>query len=201
MKNGYDGEYFPVFADDRGTYIFNSKDLNMLAHLKDVLSSGIKSLKIEGRMKSAYYVGCVVNAYRRALNDIAAGKEFDESLSGEVNKAGSRAFTTGFYYGNPREQGQDTQRNIPQRNFDFVGVVKEEKDSKGLILIEQRGKFSVGDTLDILSPKLSGVFTVNEIITQKGESRDSAPHAQEAVYINCPLGLAPGDMLRKKRDV
>lgn len=199
-EKGYDGEYFPVYADDRGTYIFNSKDLMMLAHLKDVLASGITSLKIEGRMKSAYYVGCVVNAYRRALDDALAAKEFDASLLEETGKAGSRAFTTGFYYGNPREQGQDTQRDIPQRTYDFVGVVKRAKDNGGRMLIEQRGKFCVGDTLDILSPMISGVFEVSEIVTEKGEPRESAPHAQEAIYINCPFDLQPGDMLRKKRD-
>ncbi len=200
-EKGYDGEYFPVYADDQGTYIFNSKDLMMLPNLEDVIKAGVTSLKIEGRMKSAYYVGCVVNAYRRALDDIAAGKDFDESLLEETNKAGSRAFTTGFYYGNPREQGQDTERNIPQRTYDFVGVVRGEKDNDGRMLIEQRGKFLVGDSLDILSPSQSGVFTITDILTQKGERRESAPHAQEALYIKCPFDLKPGDMLRKKRDV
>ena len=104
-------------------------------------------------MKSAYYVGCIVNAYRHAIDDFLAGKPFDESLLEEIGKAGSRAFTTGFYYGNPREDGQDTQRDVPQRTYDFVGVVRGGKDSDGRILIEQRGKFSVGETLDVLSPR------------------------------------------------
>ena len=200
-ERGYDGEYFPVFADDRGTYIFNSKDLNMLAHLDDVIAAGITSLKIEGRMKSAYYVGCVVNAYRRALDDIAAGRPFDPSLLEEVDKAGSRAFTTGFYYGNPREGGQDTRsRNVPQRTYDFVGVVRGEKDNNGRILIEQRGKFLVGDTLDVLSPGTAGLFVVEDIVTEDGEHRNSAPHAQEMLRISCPMDLVPGDMLRKKRE-
>ncbi len=199
-EKGYDGEYFPVYTDDRGTYIFNSKDLRMLPNLKDIVDAGVTSLKIEGRMKSAYYVGCVVNAYRHALDDVIAGKEFDESLLTEADKAGSRAFTTGFYYGNPREQGQDTQRNIPQRTYDFVGVIRGAKDKDGGMQIEQRGKFCIGDTLDILSPNLSGEFEVREIVTEKGESRDSAPHAQEILFINCPFDLQPGDMLRKKRE-
>ena len=127
-EKGYEGEYFPVFSDDRGTYVFNSKDLNMLAHLQDVIESGVTSLKIEGRMKSAYYVGCVVNAYRRALDDITAGRGFDPSLLEEVDKAGSRAFTTGFYFGNPREQGQDIERNVPQRKYDFVGCGEGRKE-------------------------------------------------------------------------
>lgn len=198
-EKNYDGEYFPVFADDRGTYVFNSKDLMMLPHIADVIASGVTSLKIEGRMKSAYYVGCVINAYRQAIDAVIAGKDFDESLLDEVGKAGSRSFTTGFYYGNPREQGQDIQRNIPQRTYDFVGVVRGAKNNDGHILIEQRGKFLVGDTLDVLSPNGSGVFTVTDIVTEKGQHKESAPHAQEALYINCPLNLQPGDMLRKKR--
>ena len=200
-EKGYPGEYFPVFGDDRGTYIFNSKDLNMLAHLEDVIDAGVTSLKIEGRMKSAYYVGCVVNAYRRALDDFIAGKPFDDSLLQEVNKAGSRAFTTGFYYGNPREKAQDTERSVPQRLYDFVGVVRGEKGADGRIRIEQRGKFLVGDTLDVLSPVITGTFAVTDIVTEKGEQRDSAPHAQEALFISCPYDLKPGDMLRKKRDL
>ena len=200
-ERGYNGEYFPVFADDRGTYIFNSKDMCMIAHLNDMIDAGITSLKIEGRMKSAYYVGCVVNAYRRALSDIAAGKSFDESLLEEVDKAGSRAFTAGFYYGNPRESGQDTERNIPQRKYDFVGVVRGERNGDSRILVEQRGKFSVGDTLDILSPHMTGLFDVTDIRTEDGEQRDSAPHAQEMLRISCPYDLKPGDMLRKKRGI
>ena len=200
-EKGYDGEYFPVYGDERGTYVFNSKDLNMLAHLKDVADAGITSLKIEGRMKSAYYVGCVVNAYRRAIDDLIAGRPFDQTLSDEVNKAGSRDFTTGFYFGNPRESGQDTERDVPQRMYDFVGVVREAKERDGRIRVEQRGKFSVGETLDVLSPNVSGLFEVSDIISEKGERRDSAPHAQEMVRITCPYDLRPGDMLRKKREI
>lgn len=200
-EKGYDGEYFPVYGDEKGTYIFNSKDLMMLPHIGDIIDAGITSLKIEGRMKSAYYVGCIVNAYRHAIDDYLAGKPFDEALLSEIGKAGSRAVTTGFYYGNPREQGQDTQRDVPQRTYDFVGVVRSKKDDNGRLLIEQRGKFSVSETLDILSPNVSGLFEVTDIVTTKGEQRDSAPHAQEMVYISCPYDLQVGDMLRKKRDL
>lgn len=198
-EKGYDGEYFPVYADEKGTYVFNSKDLNMLPHVGDLITSGITSLKIEGRMKSAYYVGCIVGAYRQAIDDYLAGKPFDEALLSEVNKAGSRAFTTGFYYGNPREDGQDTQRNVPKRTYDFVGVVRGKKDDSGRMLVEQRGKFSVGETLEVLSPNVNGLFEVTDIISAEGELRDSAPHPQEMVQISCPYDLQPGDMLRKKR--
>ncbi len=198
-ERGYEGEYLPVYADDHGTYIFNSKDLCMISRLGDMINAGITSLKIEGRMKSEYYVACVTRAYRRALDDALEGKPFDRTLLDEVIKAGSRAYTTGFYYGNPRESGQDTVRSSPSRTYDFVAVVKASRDVRGLMLIEQRGKFVAGDELEVLSPSLSGSFGVTDIITPEGERRESAPHPKEALYINCPFNLMPGDMLRKKK--
>ncbi len=198
-ERGYGGEYFPVFADDRGSYVFNSKDLCMISHLGDIVKAGVTSLKIEGRMKSEYYVACVTGAYRRALDDLEAGRLLDLSLIDEINKSGSREYTTGFYYGNPREKGQDTLHGTPLRTYDFVAVVREKKNEKGLFLIEQRGKFLAGDELEVLSPKIAGAFKVTDILTQEGERRESAPHPKEALYINCPHDLQPGDMLRKKR--
>lgn len=198
-ERGYEGEYFPVYADDRGTYVFNSKDLCMISHLGDMVSSGITSLKIEGRMKSEYYTACVTGAYRRALDDLKAGRPFDVSLIDEINKSGSREYTTGFYYGNPRESGQDILHGAPQRTYDFIAVIKSKKDERGLVLIEQRGKFLEGDELEVLSPVIAGSFKVTDILTAEGERRHSAPHPKEALYINCPYGLNPGDMLRKKR--
>ena len=200
-EKGYEGEFFPVYAEERGTFVFNSKDLNMLGHLDDLIAAGVTSLKIEGRMKSAYYVACVTHAYRKALNDLFAGKTFDTRWLDEANKAGSRAYTTGFYYGNPREAGQNTEGEPTQRTYDFMGVVKGEKNDEGQLLIEQRGKFLLGDELDILSPSVSGTFTVTAMTTPEGEPRFSAPHPKEALLINCPYDLKPGDMLRKKRDI
>lgn len=200
-EKGYAGEYFPVFADDHGTYVFNSKDLCMISHLNDVINAGVISLKIEGRMKSEYYVACVTGAYRRALDDLNAGKPFDRSLIDEINKSGSREYTAGFYYGNPRESGQDVLRGIPLRTYDFVGVVKGAKNENGLALIEQRGKFVIGDELEVLSPNITGAFKVTDIVTPEGERREAAPHPKEALFINCPYDIKPGDMLRKKRDI
>jgi U32 family peptidase len=197
-EKGYEGEYFPVLEDDRGTYILNSKDLCMIEHLYDIAKAGVVSVKIEGRMKSEYYVGCVTKAYRRALDDLAQEKEFDSSLLEEISKAGSRAFTKGFYYGNPRQQGQETGRSGPQRGYDFVAMVREKKNAEGLILIEQRVKFSAGDKIEVLSPDFDGCFAVKDIITPEGERRESAPHPKEALYISCPYDLKPYDMLRKK---
>ncbi len=197
-EKGYPDDYFPVGEDERGTYILNSRDLCMLPYLKEMIGAGVTSLKIEGRMKSAYYVGCVVGAYRRALDDIAAGRPFDPALLAEAEKAGSRALTTGFYFGNPGKAGQDTQKSTIQRTYDFVGVVKEPLPD-GWLLIEQRGKFCVGDTLETLTPGDIGEFTITEIRTPEGELRESAPHPKEQLHIRCALPLQPGDMLRIRR--
>ncbi len=197
-EKGYKDDYFPVGEDERGTYILNSKDLCMLPHVKEMSEAGIVSLKIEGRMKSAYYVACVTRAYRRALDDMAAGRPFDASLMAEVEKAGSRAFTTGFYFGNPGKAGQDTSRGTVVRTYDFVGVVKENLPD-GWLLVQQRGKFCVGDTLEALTPGETGEFTVTEIRTPEGELRECAPHPKELLHIRCPLPLQPGDMLRIRR--
>ena len=199
-ERGYDGEYFPAYSDDRGTYVLNSKDLCMIEHIGRLMDAGIVSFKIEGRMKSAYYVACVTGAYRRALDDVLAGRSFDPQLLDEVAKAGSRPFTTGFYFGNPREAGQDTQRGTAVRTYDFVGVAKGETDADGRVLIQQRGKFLVGDEMEALTPKGSVTFTVTQIRTTEGEPRESAPHPKEMLVISgAPEELGEGCMLRKKR--
>ncbi len=198
-EKGYPDEYFPAYSDDRGTYVLNSKDLCMIEHIKDIIDAGVISLKIEGRMKSAYYVACVTRAYRQALDDVGAGKTFDPDLLEEIGKAGSRAYTTGFFYGNPREQGQDITRGKVERTHDFVGVIKAKTDTDGWTLFEQRGKFSVGDTLEVLSPHGVSAIEVARLRTPDGESRDCAPHPKEMLELLSLGKLLPGDMLRKKR--
>ncbi len=199
-EKGYPGENFPIISDDRGTYVLNSKDLCMIEHLGDMLNAGIVSLKIEGRMKSAYYVACVTSAYRQALDDAQAGRPFDPSLLEEIGKAGSRAYTTGFFYGNPREQGQDILRGKVERTYDFVGVVKAKADEHGWTLFEQRGKFGVGDTLEVLSPHGVSTVKIDGLRTTVGEPRHSAPHPKEMLMLLSQSRLHPGDMLRKKRE-
>ncbi len=199
-ERGYEGEYFPAYSDDRGTYVLNSKDLCMIEHIGKLMEAGVVSFKIEGRMKSAYYVACVTGAYRRAVDDALAGRPFDQSLLDEVAKAGSRPFTTAFYFGNPREAAQDTQRGVAVRTYDFVGVVKGGTDADGRVLIQQRGKFLVGDELEALTPQGSVTFKVSNIYTTEGEPRESAPHPKEMLVISgAPQGLAEGCMVRKKR--
>ncbi len=198
-EKGYPDEYFPAYSDDRGTYVLNSKDLCMIEHIKDMIDAGIISLKIEGRMKSAYYVACVTRAYKQALDDVYAGKPFDPDLLEEIGKAGSRAYTTGFFYGNPREQAQDITRGKVERTHDFVGVIKAETTTEGWTLFEQRGKFCVGDTLEVLSPHGVSAIEVAGLRTPEGESRNCAPHPKEMLELLSMSRLLPGDMLRKKR--
>ena len=201
---GYPGEYFPIEEDERGTYVLNSKDLMMIEHIPELIQAGIASFKIEGRMKSAYYVGCVVNAYRKAIDAYLkdpAGYALDESLREDLELSATRQFTTGFYFGNPREAGQDIAKEMSPRSFIFCGLVTGKRDSRGLLPIQQRNRFFVGDTLTVLSPKLANqAFQVHVIYNEAGEQQEAAPHPQQPLLIDCPFDLEPGDMLRLKKE-
>ena len=201
---GYPLEYFPILEDERGTYLLNSKDLMMIEHLPELIEAGISSLKIEGRMKSAYYVGCVVGAYRKALDAYYEAPEqyrLEEALVQELYDSATRRFTTGFYFGNPAEEGQDVLRSPVPRRFGFCGVVLEAAREEGLVKIEQRNKFCVGDTIDILSPNLpASQFTLEEIFDEALVPQRSAPHPQQTVFIRCPYPVSQGDLLRRKLD-
>ncbi|WP_066683684.1 peptidase U32 family protein [Christensenella intestinihominis] len=199
-EKGYEGQYFPVMEDDQGTYIMNSRDLMMIGHIPELAGAGVSSFKIEGRMKSAYYVASVVHAYRRALDAYERdpqGYRFDESLKNELVKSASRGFTTGFYFGNPHEEGQDTQRLLDPRTYTFAGKVVS-APCAGVVEVEQRNKFSVWETLEVLSPHLENAsFTVESICDMEGTPQESAPHPQQHVKVNCPYPLRPGDLLRR----
>ncbi|MEZ4357612.1 MAG: U32 family peptidase [Eubacteriales bacterium] len=196
-EKGYPGQYFPISEDERGTYILNSKDLMMIEHLGKLLNAGVSSFKIEGRMKSAYYVACTVGAYRRAIDDMLNGKEFDKSLLENLYDSGTRDFTTGFYFGNPYLKGQQTERDIAIPNQLFAAKVLEYDSENGLVKIEQRNKFLVGDTLAVISPNITGKFIVETIKTEDGIFLDAAPHPKQILYINCPFKLNDGDLLKK----
>lgn len=203
-EQGYPGEYFPIQEDDRGTYILNSKDLRMIEYIDKLVEAGITSLKVEGRMKSTYYVACVINAYRRAIDAYYANPDhfqLEPWLLEELDESATRRFTTGFYFGNPMGEGQDIQKAYPKQRYSFVALVRGEGREKGMILVEQRNKFSIGDTVRILSPHcLPMTFIVERIVNMDGEEQQSAPHAQQMLYINCPVELREGDILRKIRD-
>lgn len=201
---GYPEEYFPIEEDENGAYLLNSKDLMMIEHLPALIESGIASFKIEGRMKSAYYVGCVVGAYRKAIDAYLADPEhyaLDQALVQELYDSATRRFTTGFYFGNPSGEGQDISRSPVPRRYGFCGIALESSREDGLVLIEQRNKFSVGDTIDILSPNLPPTqFTLEKIWDEQMQEQPAAPHPQQRIYIACPVPLAKGDLLRRKLD-
>lgn len=190
-----EGQYFPVLEDDRGTYIFNSKDLMMIEHIGKLYAAGITSLKIEGRMKSEYYVGTVVHAYRRAIDLFLSGKPYDQQLTIEAAKAGTREFTTGFFFGNPMEEGQSLDSDRHPLDYLFAAKIIGDADI-GEVLIQQRNKFSLGDTLEIVSPDINGEIKVERIINMDNEEMQSAPHAMQTLKINCDKPLKSGDMLR-----
>lgn len=184
-----------VEEDEKGSYIFNSKDLNMLSHLKELEDIGVDSIKIEGRMKSAYYVATVVNAYRMAL-DILPNKP-TKTLEDELLKASHRRYTTGFYFDEENRQFQED--SMPVQESEFMAIAVEDAQN-GSVKVEMRNKFSLGDTLEILSPKtdcFNKKVVIKKIISSTGEEVDSAKKVQEVVEINMEYPILKGDILRK----
>lgn len=184
-----------IQEDKKGSYIFNSKDLNMLPFLKELQDAGVDSVKIEGRMKSSYYVATVVNAYRMAIDMLP--KRADLQLCKELMKASHRRYTTGFYFDEDNKQYQES--SAPVQDSEFVAVVTQAGDGKKM-QVEMRNKFSVGDKLEILSTDrklLNKSFTVKTIENESGESLQSAKVVQEKVWINCKYKLQVGDILRR----
>ena len=191
-------ESMPVMEDDRGTYIFNSKDMNMLAHLDKIIDAGVVSLKIEGRMKSAFYVATVVSAYRRALDAIANGT-FDQSLIDELNaeldKASHREYTTGFYF-DEQESRQYYPSSKAVEEYKFIAVVKQVGD--GFVVVEQRNKFVVGQNVETLSvtSDTCKTFTIEYALDEKDNPIEVCNKVKQLVKINCPYNLKVGDILR-----
>ena len=184
-----------VQEDEKGSYIFNSKDLNMLPYLKELKEAGVDSIKIEGRMKSAYYVATVVNAYRMALDMLP--KRPTKELCQELLKASHRRYTTGFYFNEENRQYQED--SMPVQDSDFVAVVTKDCET-GEVQVEMRNKFSVGDELEVLSPDkktFNKKIKIEKIVNALGEEIESAKKVQEKVIINCNLPLKVGDILRK----
>lgn len=185
-------EEYPIEEDERGTYILNSKDLCMIAHLKELEEAGVTSLKIEGRMKSDYYVASVVNAYRRALDN----KNDLQTLETELEKTSHRRYTTGFYFGSDDKEFLET--SMPIQTAEFTAKVVEDSKS-GKVKVEMRNRFKIGDELEILSPTDSFLkkIKISSIENSKGEPIDDCKRVQEIVTINCPFDLKQGDILRK----
>ena len=198
------GEYMPIEENERGTYIYNSKDLCMIEHIPDIAKAGIYSLKIEGRMKTPFYVGTVVKAYRQAIDDYFADpKLYEERLPyylAEVSKASHRDYTTAFYYGKPDGNQQVYTNNSYIREYDFIGMVQEDwNEETGFAWVEQRNKFSVGEEIEVMPAQGdSYAMKVTEIHNQNGEAVASAPHPQELLQVKFEKPVKKFDMLRKR---
>lgn len=198
------GEYMPVYENERGTFIFNSKDLCMIEHVPEMMEAGIDSFKIEGRMKTALYVATVARTYRKAIDDyLESPEKYRANLEWykeEIGKCTYREFTTGFYFGKPTSETQIYDNNTYVKNYSYLGTV-EAVDSRGYIKIEQKNKFSVGETIEIMKPDGRNLMTqVRGIYTEEGESRESAPHPKEILYVDLDEKAEEYDLLRKKEE-
>lgn len=200
MEEQRPGEYLPVYENERGTYIFNSKDLCMIEYIPELVDAGIDSLKIEGRMKTALYVATVARTYRKAIDDFFESEEKYranmEWYHTEIRKCTYREFSTGFYFGKPNEENQIYDNNTYVSESVYLGQVLE-MDARGFAKIEQKNKFCVGDTIEIMKPNGNNQTTnVVGITDAEGNARESAPHPQEILYINLRVKPETGDILR-----
>ena len=198
------GEYMPVYENERGTYIFNSKDLCMIEHIPEMLNAGIDSFKIEGRMKTALYVATVARTYRLAIDEFIQ----DENLykkripfyKSEISKCTYRQYTTGFFFGKPDENTQIYDINTYIKEYTYLGIVGEQ-NAQGLYHIEQRNKFSVGETIEVMRPNGDNILvTVKRITDERGVDMESAPHPKQQLYIDLGVKLEQYDVLRRKED-
>ena len=180
------GEYMPVYENERGTYIFNSKDLCMIEHIPEMIDAGIDSFKIEGRMKTALYVATVARTYRKAIDDyLEDPQKYRDNMPwylDQISNCTYRQFTTGFYFGKPTEESQIYDSNTYVKEYTYLGIVGEICD--GRCKIEQRNKFSVGETIEIMKPDGENVeVTVKRIIIEEGEDQERAPQSKQVLYI------------------
>ena len=197
------GEYWPVDEDDRGTYIFNSKDLCMLEHLPELIEAGISSFKIEGRMKSIFYIAHVIKAYRTAIDAYCSdpeGYKYDPEWAREMCKASHRDFTTGFYFRKPTAEDQEYLTSSYIRDYSFTGLVKSYDPETKIAVVEQRNKMDIGDTIEVFGPK-GEVFTqkLEYMTDEEGNPVDSAPHPQQILNIKMAQPVAEMYMLRKEK--
>lgn len=197
------GEYFPVEEDERGTYIMNSRDLCMIDHMKDLIEAGVVSAKLEGRMKSLFYVATIVSAYRKAIDAYYKSPEDytpDPSWLQEVQKVSHREFTTGFYFHKPSNLDQNYLTSAYTREYNFVGIVKEYDSVSKIALVEQRNKMVLGDEIEIFGPH-TDFFTqeLSYMTDVEGNPLESAPHAQQMLKIKMEQDVSAGFILRKKK--
>lgn len=201
MEETRPGEYLPIEENERGTYIFNSKDLCMIEYIPELIAAGIDSFKVEGRMKTVLYVATVTRAYRKAIDDYFADPglyERNKSLyMEEVKKGVNRQFTTGFYFGKPNHKDQIYDRSTYEKAYTYLGTISGERD--GLYRLEQKNKFSTGEAIEVIKPDGSTLYTLVQRMTdEEGNDIMSCPHPGQIIYIDLGTKLDIYDMLRRK---
>ena len=201
MEETRPGEYMPVFENERGTFIFNSKDLCMIDHIPELLEAGIDSFKVEGRMKTALYVAVVTRAYRKAMDDYEKSPELYKAnllwYQEEIKKCTNRQFTTGFYFGKPDENAQIYGESTYEKNYTYLGTV-EQVTEDGRIRIEQKNKFLVGEEIEVMKPDGRNLTVkVRGIYDEEGTPMESAPHARQILLVDLGIPLKAYDILRR----
>ena len=197
------GEYMPVYENERGTYIFNSKDLCMIEHIPELIEAGIDSFKIEGRMKTALYVATVARTYRKAIDDYLEDPELYRKnmpwYLDQISNCTYRKFTTGFFFGKPDDDAQIYDSNTYVKEYTYLGIAGEIRD--GMCRIEQRNKFSVGETVEIMKPNGENPeAVVKRIVNEEGEEQESAPHPKQVLYVELSICPEKYDILRRAEE-
>ena len=198
------GEYFPVYEDENGTFIMNSKDLCMIEHIPELINAGIKSFKIEGRVKSSYYVATVIRSYRMAIDEYYKDPEnykYDEKWLDEIKKASHRPFTKGFFFGKPKEDAQVYATSSYIRGYDFTGIVLDYDEETRIATIEQRNRMFKGESIEVFGPGREHVSQVIEKMwDEEGNEIDVAPHPQQTIKILMDKAVQVKDMIRKEKE-
>lgn len=202
MEETRPGEYLPVYENERGTYIFNSKDLCMIDHIPELVAAGIDSFKIEGRMKTALYVAVVTRTYRQAIDDYMRDPKLYESrmdyYKEEIAKCTYRQFTTGFFFGKPDHDTQIYDSNTYVKAYTYLGLIGESRGD-GYYSLEQRNKFSVGDIIEVMKPDGRDMeVKVKGMTDEDGQPMESCPHPKQKIFVDLGVELSSFDLLRKK---
>lgn len=196
------GEYYPVYEDEKGTFFFNSKDLCMIEYIPQLVESGISSFKIEGRMKTAYYVATVIRAYRAAIDayyEDPQNWKFNPIWMEELKKGSHRHYTTGFYVDKPDTEDHNYASSSYIRNYDFIGIVRKYDESSGLATVEQRNKMTVGDEIEVIGPYTETMYTkIEKMYDESGEEIESAPHPRQIVKLKLGINVEKDYMLRRE---
>lgn len=198
------GEYYPVFEDERGTYIFNSKDLCMIQHIPELIKAGIDSFKIEGRMKSLHYAATTTYTYRQAVDayqEDPVNYRFDPIWLEELEKVSHRSYTKGFYFGRPGAEEHNYASSAYVRSYDFMGSVQDYLPETKEAVIEVRSKFFRGDQIEIFGPK-TRVFIIELTVLkdEEGNEIDEAPHPHQLIRVQVPHPVYKFDMVRRKKE-